>query len=202
MYIIIIGCGRVGSQLATTLSLEGHNVVVIDKSNSSFKRLGTNFNGRTMVGNGYDVELLKEAGIENADAVAVVTNGDNTNVVATQVARKIFKIPTVITRIYDPKRTQLYHQLGLNVIGGTTLMAKMIKEKITSGHFVHHLSEVNEIEIIEFKINEDTSGLTLKEIETKQQGKTLAVLRDKEILFPEEEIITKEKDILLIIVKR
>lgn len=199
MYIIIIGCGRVGSQLANTLSMEGHNVVVIDKNSRSFKRLGANFNGTTFVGNGYDEELLKEAGIEKADAIAVVTNGDNTNIVSTQVARKVFHVPTVVTRIYDPKREHLYRTLGLNVIGGTTLVAEMIKEKITKGHFIHQLSEVSEIKIIEFKIDKNLSGSTLSKIEIEKQAKILAVIRDKEILLPDKEMIVKEKDILLII---
>lgn len=201
MYIIIIGCGRVGSQLANSLSMEGHNVVVIDKNSRAFKRLGANFNGTTLIGNGYDKELLQEAGIEKADAVAVVTNGDNTNVVSTQVARKVFNVPIVVTRIYDPKREQLYRELGLNVIGGTTVVAEMIKEKITHGHFIHQLSEVGEIKIIEFKIDKNLAGLTLKEIETKEQSKIFAVIRDKEIFSPEKEMIVKEKDILLIVSK-
>lgn len=202
MYIIIIGCGRVGSQLANTLSLEGHNVVVIDKNAHSFKRLGTDFNGSTLLGNGYDEELLREAGIEKADAVAVVTNGDNTNVVATQVARKIFHIPIVVTRIYDPKRAKLYRELGLDIISGTTVISEMIKWKITKGYFTHLLTGTGKIKLIEFKIDKDMTNLTLDEIETKEQGKVLTVIRDEEILVVKKEMILMEKDILLIIGKK
>ncbi|MEW6097510.1 MAG: TrkA family potassium uptake protein [bacterium] len=202
MYIIIIGCGRVGSQLANSLSMEGHNIVIIDKNERSFKRLGANFNGTTLVGNGYDEELLREAGIEKADAVAVVTNGDNTNVVSTQVARKIFHVPTVVTRIYDPKREYLYRELGLDVIGGTTLIAEMIKEKITKGHFTHQLSKVSEVKIIEFKIDKNMAGLTLTEIESEKQAKIFAVIRDKEIFSVQKDMIVKGEDILLIITKK
>lgn len=203
MYIIIIGCGRVGSQLANTLSMDGHNVVVIDKNERSFKRLGTNFNGTLLSGNGYDEELLKEAGIEKADAVAVVTDGDNTNVVATQVARKVFNVPIVITRMYDPKRAQLYREIGLNVISGTILIAEMIREKMTQGHFIHHLSDAPEIRIIEFKVDNTMAGegLTLQDVETKKQAKIFAVIRDKEILSMEKEMKVKENDTLLIITK-
>jgi len=184
------------------LSMEGHNVVVIDKNSRSFKRLGANFNGTTLLGNGYDEELLREAGIEKADAVAVVTNGDNTNIVSTQVARKVFHVPTVVTRIYDPKRERLYRELGLDVIGGTTLVAEMIKEKITKGRFIHQLSEISEIKIIEFKVNKNHAGLSLKEIEAKEHNKICAVIRNKKILLPEKEMIAKENDILLIISKK
>ncbi len=99
MYVVIVGCGRVGSELAKLLSQEGHNVVVIDKEQRSFARLGHAFNGITLTGNGFDVELLKEAGIEKTDAFCAVTNGDNTNIMAAQVAKKIFKVPKVIARI-------------------------------------------------------------------------------------------------------
>jgi len=202
MYVIIIGCGRVGSQLANLLSREGHNIVIIDKDSRSFRRLGANFNGTTLVGNGYDEELLREAGIEKADAVAVVTDGDNTNLVSTQVARKIFKVPTVVTRIYDPKREYLYRKLGLDVVGGTSLISEMIKERITKGHFIHQLSEVSEIKIIELKIEKNMAGLTITDIEIEEQDKIFAVIRDKEIFSPEKDMIVKEGDILLIITKR
>ncbi|MFA5338299.1 MAG: NAD-binding protein [Candidatus Omnitrophota bacterium] len=98
MYVIIVGCGRVGSELAKLLSNEGHDVVVIDKSPSSFDRLGGTFNGITLVGNGFDQDLLKSAGIEKADAFCTVTNGDNTNLISAQVAKKIFNVPKVIAR--------------------------------------------------------------------------------------------------------
>src|SRR3989338_5791216 len=112
MYVIIAGCGRVGSELAKLLSAEGHNVVVIDRSQSSFERLGGTFNGLSLVGNGFDLNLLKQACIEKADAFCAVTNGDNTNLVSAQVAKKIFKVPKVIARVYDPQRAHIYATLG------------------------------------------------------------------------------------------
>src|SRR5512137_670918 len=104
MFTIIVGCGRVGSELAKLLSSEGHDVVIIDKNESSFSRLGATFNGMVLVGNGFDLELLKRAGIEKADAFCAVTNGDNTNLVSAQVAKKIFSVPKVFARVYDPQR--------------------------------------------------------------------------------------------------
>ena len=91
MHIVIVGCGRVGAELAKLLSSEGHNIVVVDKDPKSFSRLSKAFNGVSLEGNGYDIEILKSAGIEKADAFCVVTNGDNTNLVAAQVAKNIFK---------------------------------------------------------------------------------------------------------------
>ncbi|MEK7868403.1 MAG: NAD-binding protein, partial [Candidatus Omnitrophota bacterium] len=98
MHIIIAGCGRVGSELARLLSNEGHDVIIIDKNKSSFDRLRGTFNGVTLVGSGFDTGLLKQAGIEKADAFCAVTNGDNTNLISAQVAKKIFNVPKVIAR--------------------------------------------------------------------------------------------------------
>src|SRR3989339_1496879 len=155
MYVIIVGCGRVGSELAKLLSSEGHNVVVIDKSPKSFDRLGRTFNGVTLVGNGFDVELLKSAGIAQADAFCSVTNGDNTNLVSAQVAKKIFKVPKVIARVYDPQRAHIYAALGLDIISGTILFAAMLRDKIIESHFSSYLIETKELGVIEIERSEE-----------------------------------------------
>jgi len=98
MNAIVVGCGRVGSQLATMLSVEGHNVTVIDRDEDAFRRLGSTFNGVTVKGLGFDEEVLDEAGIREADVFAAVTDLDNTNLMAAEVARKIFHVPHVVAR--------------------------------------------------------------------------------------------------------
>ena len=130
MNILIVGCGRVGAESAQILSAAGCNVTVLDKNAVSLQRLGADFNGATLVGNGIDMETLREAGVEKADAAVVVTNGDNTNVVAAQVIKKIFKVSKVMTRGYDPRRAYIYKQMGLDVVSGTTLFAALIRDKI------------------------------------------------------------------------
>lgn len=130
MYIIIVGCGRVGSKLARLLTDAGHNVVVIDKAPDSFKRLGADFNGLTLTGNGFDVDLLKEAGIEQTDAFCTVTGNDNANIMSGQVAKKIFNIPKVITIINDIQYTHIYQELGIDIINSTTILASLIRDRI------------------------------------------------------------------------
>ncbi|MFH1826404.1 MAG: TrkA family potassium uptake protein [bacterium] len=130
MHIIIVGCGRVGAQLAQILSAEGHNVVIIDKNAQSFKRLGPDFNGITIQGIGFDPEILKRAGIERADAFAAVTNGDNSNIMASEIAKKIYNVPQVLTRIYDPLRADIYKKFGLNTISTTTIVAQIFKSAL------------------------------------------------------------------------
>ncbi|HKP53696.1 MAG TPA: TrkA family potassium uptake protein [Chloroflexia bacterium] len=123
MKIVILGSGRVGARLAQLMEAEGHDVNIIDGDKASFDRLPDSFKGRAILGTGIDVDVLKSAGIESADAFAAVTNFDNTNIMACQVAKEIFGVKKVLARIYDPGREQLYHELGLETICPTTLIS-------------------------------------------------------------------------------
>jgi len=132
MKVVIMGCGRVGAQLAALLDAEGHSVTVLDADEYSFRRLPSTFNGTALLGNGIDEEALRKAGIEEADAFVAVTQGDNRNVMAAQIAKHIFNVPKVICRIYDPLRRDLYDSLGLEAISPTTIFAQILKEKLES----------------------------------------------------------------------
>ena len=132
MYIILVGCGRVGAQLATMLSQEGHAVVVVDDDPDSFKRLSENFSGSTIQGNGIDEDVLRGAGIERADAVVTATNGDNTNIMVAQIAQDIYEVGRVVARCYDPVRSNAYEMLGLKTICPTTVGAEMLRETIVA----------------------------------------------------------------------
>lgn len=164
MYVIIVGCGRVGSELAKLLSEEGHNVLVVDKNPEAFNHLGKKFNGVTLVGNGFDIELLKEASISKANAFCSVTNNDNVNIVSSQVAKQIFKVQKVIARIYDPHRAEIYKSLGLNIISGTVLFAAMIRDKLIEEKFSSYLLETGELGILEIEVNSKIQGKVVGEI--------------------------------------
>ncbi len=127
-----MGCGRVGARLAGLLDADGHSVSVLDTNSYSFRRLPADFTGTALVGNGIDEEALKRAGIEEADAFVAVTQGDNRNVMAAQIAKHVFNVPRVICRIYDPLRQELYQTLGLETISPTTVFAQLLKEKLES----------------------------------------------------------------------
>ncbi|MDH7486791.1 MAG: TrkA family potassium uptake protein [Anaerolineae bacterium] len=128
MRIVILGCGRVGAYLARMLAAEGHQVTVVDRNSAAFARLGADFAGNLVVGTGIDEDVLRRAGIERAEAFVAVTNGDNTNVMAAQLARDVFNVPRVICRIYDPLREEIYRGLGLETICPTLWGATRIKE--------------------------------------------------------------------------
>ncbi|HEX6551624.1 MAG TPA: TrkA family potassium uptake protein [Ktedonobacteraceae bacterium] len=132
MNIVILGCGRVGSTLATMLDRAGHTVSIIDFSSDAFRRLEPDFSGTTIVGNGVDEEILIRAGIKEADAFAAVTNGDNRNIMSSQIAKEIFNVKKVVCRIYDPIRESTYHELGLETISPTIIGAKLIFEALSS----------------------------------------------------------------------
>ena len=126
MKIVIVGCGRVGAMAALALTKAGHHVTVIDNNRRAFDRLGSDFPGEMVLGNGIDEDVLRQAGIESADGFASLTNGDNRNIMAAQIALEIFKVPRVITRIYDPIREDVYRELGLNTVCPTLSGARQI----------------------------------------------------------------------------
>ena len=116
MHIIVVGCGRVGSELAQHLIADGHSVAVVDRRAEAFGRLGPDFAGETVVGVGFDRDRLVAAGIERADALAAVTSGDNSNILVARVAREAFGVERVAARIYDPRRAEIYERLGIPTI--------------------------------------------------------------------------------------
>jgi len=132
MKVVIMGCGRVGARLAGLLVDDGHTVTILDVDAYSFRRLPPEFNGTALIGSGADEETLKKAGIREADIFVALTQGDNRNVMAAQIAKHIFNVPRVVCRIYDPLRQELYNTLGLETFSPTTIFAQMLKEKLES----------------------------------------------------------------------
>ena len=130
MRVVILGCGRVGSTLALMLSSECHDVSIIDVDTAAFRRLGENFGGRAISGIGINADVLREAGIENADAFLTVTNGDNTNIMAAQIAKTLFQVPRVMARIYDPLRAEIYREVGVETLCITTLGAGIFHDRL------------------------------------------------------------------------
>ena len=153
MHIIIIGCGRVGARLASLLSSSGHSVVVIDKNPEAFERLEPSFKGKTIEGVGFDRKTLIDAGIEHADALATVTNGDNTNVVVASVAAQDFHVPRVVARINDPVRAEIFPKLGITTISATLWTSGRIFEYLISPE-LHNVFSVGSagVQLYEFEV--------------------------------------------------
>lgn len=130
MKVVIMGCGRVGARVASILDHNGHSVTVIDIDPAAFRRLSSEFSGDTIIGTGIDEDVLRSADIEHTDAFVAVTNGDNRNIMAVQVARMIFDVPEVIARIYDPVREDTYRRLGVTTVCPTTTISALIMDYI------------------------------------------------------------------------
>jgi len=130
MKILIMGCGRVGARLAGLLDVDGHRVTVLDTDSYSFRRLPPDFHGTALVGNGLDQEALKRAGIADTDMFIALTQGDNRNIMASQMARHVFSVPRAICRIYDPLRQEIFASLGIETFSPTTVFAEMLRQKV------------------------------------------------------------------------
>lgn len=134
-YTIIIGCGRLGANLANTLSDQGTNVLILDKDENSFRKLSSSYGGLTLVGDATDISALKEADIEHAQVVVSVTNNDNTNIMAAQIAKESYNIPRVVCRLYDPERECVYHEFGIDTICPAVLSAQEISKLLCSNAY-------------------------------------------------------------------
>ena len=133
MNVVIVGCGRVGARLATLLDQAGHHVGIVDNQAISFRRLPSTFSGHAVIGLGIDEDVLRSAGIEEADAFFAVTNGDNTNIMAAQLAQRIFNVRHVAARIYDPVREETYRRMGIHTVCPTTTIASLLLSSIDAG---------------------------------------------------------------------
>lgn len=133
MRILIVGCGRLGWRLATDFTSQGHQVAVVDQNSAAFRRLPERFPGKLIIGTGIDEDVLRSAGIEQADVFVAVTDDDNTNIMAGQIASTLYKVPRVVVRVYDPVRAEIYSELGLTVVCPTTTVADLIEEQVFAG---------------------------------------------------------------------
>jgi trk system potassium uptake protein len=130
MKFVVLGCGRVGSMLAASLDEQGHQVSIIDKKKDAFRRLPPRFKGQMVFGIGIDEDVLKRAGIETADAFIALTQGDNTNVMASQVVQERFAVPKVLCRVYDPIRAQVFRELGIHTIPTARLLCGLFADML------------------------------------------------------------------------
>jgi len=130
MHVVVVGCGRVGSGLALSLTAEGHTVSILDKNQRAFRRLPPEWDGGRIVGSGFDRDDLERAGAIGADALAAVTSGDNTNILTVRIARETYHIPRVVARIYDPRRAEIYQRLGIPTVATVTWTIDQVRRRL------------------------------------------------------------------------
>ncbi|MBC7246976.1 MAG: NAD-binding protein [Actinobacteria bacterium] len=183
MHVIIAGCGRVGSQLATLLSSEGHNVVVIDKDPGSFQRLELPFNGLTLTGVAFDLDVLREAGIDRADVFAALTNYDNTNLMAAEIATDIFKVPSVLARVYNPDKELTYRSMGISYLCGSTLLAEAFHRMLTWHDIMVHVERRVGCQVVELEANAAGGDLAVAELKELGRVRLMGLLRNERPVF-------------------
>lgn len=164
MNIVIVGCGRVGASLAKLLDTPEDEVSVIDVDAAALAHLSGEFQGRTVVGQGFDEDVLLEAGIKDCDAFAAVTSSDNVNLMASEVARRLYNVPHVITRLVNPERLSLYQQLGLDYICDTELVAEGITSKIRARR-AHHMDTFGDYEVLTFTADLNGGVMHVRDLE-------------------------------------
>ncbi len=201
MYVIVVGCGRVGSQLATFLSSDGHDVAIIDKKPEAFRRLGSTFNGLTITGLGFDQDVLREAGIEKSDVMAAVTDLDNTNMMAVEVATKIFDVPRAIARLYNPNRSLTYEKLGLEFICGTKMLAEKLLESIIAPD-VEIISTLGNLYLVRVTAHDRLAGKTIQETDGETDFKIITIIRGMKNVFIEPTTRIRRHDQLIIIARK
>jgi trk system potassium uptake protein TrkA len=197
-----MGCGRVGSSLATELEALGHTISIIDQSREAFRRLGPDFKGRTISGIGFDRDTLLEAGIETADAFAAVSNGDNSNILAARVARETYGVGNVVARIYDPGRAEIYQRLGIPTVA-TVIWAtdQIMRRLVPEGSKSEWSDATGTVELIEVHPHLEWFGLPITQIETETEARVAFLTRLAEGLIPNEHTVLQEGDLLHMIIK-
>ena len=199
MRYVIVGCGRVGALLATSLAEEGHSVTIVDKREDSLRRLGPGFRGVALQGNAFDQELLEAAGIDQADGLAAVTNGDNTNYVIATLARTRYQVPRVVARIYDPLRANIYRELGVPTVSSTIWGANRIHEILTYVELTPVLEVGSgEVLVVEAEVSPLLAGHSVSELNVPEETQVVAVVRAGRGLIPTAATVLASHDKLQI----
>ncbi|RJP32600.1 MAG: TrkA family potassium uptake protein [Actinobacteria bacterium] len=203
MHVVIGGCGRVGSYLAYMLEREGHSVAVIDKDPESFENLWDGFSGKKIKGVVFDRDALVEAGIERADAFASVTSGDNSNIVSARLAKEHFRVPKVITRIYDPRRAEIYRRLNIPTIASVAWAGHRMLSFISHAELDSEYQFGNgEVDLIRIELPPQLAERSAADINVPMEVQVVSVVRGASARLATQGTIFKEGDILYIAVAK
>jgi trk system potassium uptake protein len=195
VYVVIMGCGRVGSSLAAGLERLGHEVAVIDKDAQAFRRLPPDFKGRQVVGIGFHREVLTEAGLERAQAFAAVSSGDNSNIISARVARETYGIDRVVARIYDAKRAAVYERLGIPTVATVPwstdrLMRMLLPDGVASAW----REPAGTVAILPLPVHEDWVGRPIRELEVATGSRVAFIVRFGTGVLPTPETAVQAED--------
>ena len=203
MHFVIMGCGRVGASLARSLERMGHDVAVVDQNPDSFQRLGAEFTGRRVAGVGFDRATLQRAGIEQAHALAAVSSGDNSNILAARVARETFGVEHVVARIYDPERAQVYQRLGIPTVATVRWTADQVLRRLLPQGLASEMSDASgRLVVAEVAVDDSWVGEPLTRMEELTGSRVAYVTRLGEGVLPGPQTVHQEGDLVHFVIER
>jgi trk system potassium uptake protein TrkA len=199
MRVIIVGCGRVGSNLANALSAERHEVVVIDNNPLAFARLSRDFTGRMLTGVGFDREVLQKADIEVVDGLAATTNSDNVNIVVAVTAKETFKVPRVVARIYDAEAAEIYRREGIPTVtptlwGANTMRAMVLHPQLSTLTTLGN----GEVQIVYLEVPKALVGRIVKDLHLPGELRVNVLVRRGQAMIPQPDVRLETGDVLYI----
>jgi len=203
VHVIVVGCGRVGSELAINLDKEGHSVAVIDKDRNAFRRLPERWSGRAVHGFGFDRDHLEQAGIKEAVALAAVTSGDNSNILTARIARETFQIPYVVARIYDPRRAVIYRKLGIPTVATVTWTTEQVTRRLFPEETHTDWTDAGgQVSLVERDLPAKWAGQKLGGLDREGAYRLVAVSRGGAAQLAAPGLVGQENDVLHIAVDR
>ncbi|HWC38908.1 MAG TPA: TrkA family potassium uptake protein [Acidimicrobiales bacterium] len=203
VHVVVVGCGRVGSELAVNLERNGHSVAIIDKNPRSLRRLPPEWEGRRVVGFGFDRDHLEQAGIHEAGALAAVTSGDNSNILTARIARETYQIPNVVARIYDPRRAVIYQRLGIPTVATVTWTTEQVLRRLFPETAVTEWSDTSgQLVLVERALPDEWCGHRLDRIGLEGQIRLVAVTRACSPRLTTRDLVGQEGDLLHIAARK
>jgi trk system potassium uptake protein TrkA len=202
VHVVIMGCGRVGSTLAHIFESRGHTVAIIDQNPEAFRRLPAGFEGRTVAGIGFDRDVLREAGIDEAGAFAAVSSGDNSNILSARVARENFAVENVVARIYDPGRAAVYQRLGIATVATVRWTAdQMLRRLIPEGSETEWVDPSGTVRLAEVHVTSDWVGRPVSALEAASGGRVAFLTRYGDGIVPDADTVVQESDLVHVIMR-
>lgn len=202
VHVIVVGCGRVGRELAMALERDGHSVSVIDKDRNAFHELPEGFGGKAIVGFGFDRDHLEQAGIQEAGALAAVTNGDNTNILTARIARMTYEVPYVVARIYDPRRAVIYRQLGIATVAAVAWTTDQVLRRLFPEKSVAEWTDASgNLSLVERALPDIWAGRKLSETEEPGRFRLVSLSRGGQARLYGPELVGQEGDVLHFMVR-
>jgi len=203
VHAIVVGCGRVGSELAVNLERAGHTVAIIDKNRRAFRRLPEDWKGERIAGFGFDRDHLEQAGASGAAALAAVTNGDNSNVLSARIARETYQIPNVVARIYDPRRAAIYQRLGIPTVATVTWTTDQVLRRLFPDEGATEWTDpTGRFTLLERGLPEQWAGRSLSSLVNGSPARLVLLTRAGEARMAGSDLVGQEGDILTFLAPR